>query len=89
MMRTTIYLPDTLHQRLRIASKKQKQSVSKLATDILDDGLSEHENKSLDRMYEAMEKVKGVSKGGDADVSSTIDETLYGENGTWRGSDPE
>ena len=39
-----------------------------------------------DETYAAMEKAKGVCKDDVSDASTTIDETLYGENGAWKGS---
>ncbi|MCI0563774.1 MAG: hypothetical protein MN733_35315 [Nitrososphaera sp.] len=86
MMRTTIYLPETLHHRLHIASKRKKRSVSKLASDLLDKALAAEEEKNLDNIYRAMEEVEGICKDKITDASTTIDEVLYGEQGAWRGS---
>ena len=83
-----MYLPDTLHQRLQLVSKDMGKSVSRLVTDLLDKALAMNEDIQLNRLYKAMDKVKGISKGGPTDVASTINETLYGENGMWRGSEP-
>jgi hypothetical protein len=35
--------------------------------------------------YKALWAIKGIAKGKKADISSRIDEILYGKNGVWRG----
>jgi hypothetical protein len=38
----------------------------------------------LDKIYQALEKVRGIGPKGLTDTSTTINEILYGENGAWR-----
>lgn len=87
-MRTTIYLSETLHQRLQIASKRRNQSVSQLAQDLLDRALADEEKVRLDKMYTALEGLEGFIKTPVKDASTTIDEVLYGKHGIWRGTIP-
>ena len=86
-MRTTIYLPHSLHQRLRMVSKRKKKSVSDLVRDAVDKALAEEEEAQLDRIYAAMEKMKGIVKDPVTNASATIDDVLYSEKGAWRGSE--
>jgi hypothetical protein len=37
-------------------------------------------------MYKELSKLSGAGKAGIRDASTTIDKTLYGENGAWRGN---
>jgi hypothetical protein len=85
MMRTSLYLPPALHERLRIAGRQEKQAVSTLIRDLLDTALAAQENVRLDRMYKELSELSGAGEAGVRDTSTTLDETLYGENGAWRG----
>ena len=84
-MRTTLYLPESLHQRLRMVGTLRKKSVSKLASDLLDKALTQEEESDLDRVYKGFEAMKGIAGKGSPNLSSSIDDILYGENGAWRG----
>ncbi len=86
MLRTTFYFPETLHQRLKMASARQKKSVSKLAQEILDQALVADEQIHLKEMYQALQEIKG--RGQDQSQPQSVDEILYGENGAWRGTMP-
>ena len=85
MTRTSLYLPESLHQRLQMASKRKQRSVSELVTELLDAGLSKDEDKKLDETYRALKSIKGIVKDDDPNASASIDETLYGVDGAWRG----
>ena len=87
MLRTTFYLSDDLHHRLRSISKQKKKPMSRYASELLERGLKQDEYPDLDRLYKAFEKMKGIAKEGVTDASTTIDEVLYGEEGAWRGSE--
>ena len=50
--------------------------------------LDEQEQTRLKRMYHGLFALEGMSKEPITNASTTIDETLYGESGAWRGSDP-
>jgi hypothetical protein len=39
----------------------------------------------LDRIYEALRKIKGLVKGGGSDTANRIKGMLYRENGVWKG----
>ena len=88
MTRASIYIPDTLHQRLVMASKRKKINISVLARTLLDQALMEEERQQLRTMYDGLKRLKGVVKDPVTDASTTIDEVLYGENGAWRGTLP-
>jgi len=85
MLRTSLYLPTTLHQRLLVASKQEKKSLSELVKELLDKALAASEEKKLQRMYEGLKALGGFGPKGIRDASTTIDKVLYGENGAWRG----
>ena len=85
-MKTTLYLPASIHARLKQVSKNQKKSISKIVTDILDKALAKQETANLERIYDAFEQLEGIGGEGTKNASTAIDEVLYGKKGAWRGS---
>lgn len=83
MLRTTLYLSETTHLRLKQASKKQNTSISKLTEAILDKTLARNEAADLERIYRAFESLEGIGGTNITDASTTINEVLYGAKGVW------
>lgn len=86
MLRTTFYLPEKLHKRIKKVSQRQQKSASELLRDILKKELPHLEQTNVADSYAAFEKLKGIAGNDKKDTSMTIDELLYGEKGAWRGS---
>ena len=85
MIRTTVFLPEALHQQIVIVSKQRGQSLSQLVRRWLSQAAAKETKSQLDTLYSAMEEVKGVCRDKVSDASTSIDEILYGEKGAWRG----
>lgn len=85
MLRTSITLPNPLHQRLRMAARAENKSVSDLARDLLEQALLAQEQTRMNRVYRMLEEVKGICKDNIPDASQNINSVLYGENGAWKG----
>lgn len=83
----SMQLPEALHQRLVIAARKENEALSAYARRLLDRALAQKEQARIERTYQALAKVKGIYKEKVTDASSTINETLYGEKGAWKGQD--
>lgn len=88
MIRTSLLLPAVMHQKLIIASRRRGKSLSHVVENYVNKGLAAEEKTQIEKMYAALDALKGVAKGLPADTSSTIDEILYGEQGAWRGTMP-
>jgi predicted DNA-binding protein len=86
MIRTSILLPPTLHQRLLLASKRSQKTITDLIRDLLDQSLARQEQTSMEQTYQALERVRGICKDNIKDASTTINDVLYGENGAWKGT---
>ena len=86
MARTTLVLPDALHQRLTLTAKSEGTSLTKLVGDLLSKALAKREKSQLEQIYEGLNELEGVGEPGVTDASTTIDKLLYGEKGAWRGS---
>ena len=86
MIRTSLLLPETLHQRLIMLSRGEGKSVSELARELLDKALSRREAHRNQRVYTTLKALDGIGDDDIKDASTTIDNVLYGEGGVWRGS---
>jgi hypothetical protein len=86
MMRTTLVLPPALHQQLIISSKQEGKSLSEFARDLIMLALESKKHNQVKRTYAVLREMEGICTDPQTDVSSTIDETLYGEDGAWKGS---
>lgn len=85
MVRTTITLPDTSYEKLKVMAQKKQITISKYVKELIFNGLDKDFVEQRGRMYESLERLKGIASG-DPNLSSHIDEVLYGENGAWRGT---
>lgn len=83
--RTSFSLPVTLFHRLQLTARQNNISVSELASRLLDKALARQEQRQIQRTYEVLKEMMGMGGKGDAQVSASIDEVLYGEKGAWRG----
>jgi hypothetical protein len=87
MLRRSIYLAPTLNYRIESASKAEGKSVSAYIAEVMDKVLATREQSKLKQVYQGLQQLKGIGSRGDTDASLTINETLYGEQGAWRGSE--
>lgn len=76
MIRTQIYIPETLHQRAKSIAKSQKQSVANLYRNFIANGLQATEKKRRGNSLDSLIKLN--LKGGPKDLSTNIDHYLYG-----------
>lgn len=84
-IRTSIILPIDLLHRLRQTAHVANSTFSDLVRTLLEKGVISQEKSGLAKTYAALNKVKGISDADISDASITINETLYGENGAWKG----
>lgn len=68
-----------------MVAKSKNMSISGVIADLVADGLSTQKQDQVARLYESLDKVKGICKDNLLDASQTIDAVLYGENGAWKG----
>ena len=72
-VRKNITLPRSLDERIRKTARKRGTTQSGLIVHLVEAGLA-----SEDRQIDRLLRFAGVIKGGPADLSETIDETVYG-----------
>lgn len=87
MIRTTINLPAQLHHQLHFVAKGQNQTVSTLVRRILERELAHQKDTQMKVAYQSLENVKGIGKTTATDVSTNMDDMLYGLEGAWKGQD--
>ena len=82
MIRTQIYLPKSQIEELRRVSAKQSTTMSAVIRDALEDFLGRKvKNKSRQQFqtsFEALAAIKKLKQKGPKDLSSRVDEYLYG-----------
>lgn len=84
--KTTLSFTPSFRERLRMLSQEHHKSMSQFVEDELGRALQEKEETQLTQMYRTFRTMRGSGSPGITDASSTIDETLYGRNGVWKGS---
>lgn len=87
MIRTTINLPVQLHHQLQYVAKGQNQTLANVVRKLLERGLVQQKERHLKQVYASLRQVKGISKDNLSDVSTTMNERLYGPAGAWKGRD--
>jgi hypothetical protein len=84
-IKTTLTFSPSFLQRVKTIAHKRKWSMSRVIENDLNTFHENREQQELDKMYATLRKWQGSSSADITDASQTIDETLYGENGVWRG----
>ncbi len=74
MIRTQIYIPETLHERAKTIARNKKQSLANVYRGFITNGLKASENRGGD--LSALAKLN--LKGGPKNLSRDIDKYLYG-----------
>ena len=74
MRRTTIFLPDEVHQRLRQEAFEARVSMAQIIRTRLESGIRSRRSR---RTLDPLAKVEGIIR--DGHLSEGIDEALYGE----------
>ena len=78
MIRTQIYLDKDLHKDLFVLAKQERESMAKVARDILREGIQS--KKKLDKSgKDVLRKLLAIqATGGPFDLSENLDRYLYG-----------
>ena len=76
MIRTQIYIPETLHERAKLIAKNKKQSLANVYRSFITQGLESTQQKQAQKGLDFLINLK--LKGGPKDLSTNIDHYLYG-----------
>jgi hypothetical protein len=84
-IRTTFTIRPGLFERLKRFSREQGKPMSEVVEEGISQVIEQHEQERIQKMYEGLSTLVGMSKAPIPDASQRIDEILYGEQGAWRG----
>ena len=74
MIRTQIYIPETLHSQVKLLASKQKKPVAEILRNFIKQGMIQKQNTGT-KSLQALIKLKIT--GGPKDLSKNLDKYLY------------
>lgn len=77
MMRTQIYLPKQLYQRIADVARKGRKPKAQVIRDLLEQGLDRERHDRAVSAGEALQRLVQISARGPRDLSRDIDRYLY------------
>jgi hypothetical protein len=86
-IKTTVTFSPAFLERLKAVAQERRSSVSRLIEEELTNLLREREERQLRKMYASIRKWQGSGSPGITDASQTIDVSIYGAKGDWKGRD--
>jgi metal-responsive CopG/Arc/MetJ family transcriptional regulator len=84
-MRTTITMPPHLIMQLKLVSQTEGTTLSQVITHAVQQFIQQRQDTRLAHMHRTLRTLSGAGGAGMENISSTIDEALYGERGAWKG----
>ncbi|MBX3083946.1 MAG: hypothetical protein KF716_20085 [Anaerolineae bacterium] len=72
-----------------MTAEREQKTLSDLMRELLTTAMNAQRQHHYKQVYAALHKYHGKGDPTLTDVSTTINETLYGENGAWKGRDEE
>ena len=85
MIRSSLTLSPAMHQRLLLGARQKKLTMTDYIRKLIAQSLAVEEDDRTTLMYQDLADIKKLGFKAGPNASTTIDETLYGENGAWRG----
>jgi hypothetical protein len=76
MIRTQVYLPKSLYQLIQLKAEQAKKPAAQLVRELLEEGLRRQQRETAGEALLRLAKIGGK---GPADLSSRIDDYLYGD----------
>ncbi len=76
MIRTQLYIPETVHERVKVIARSKKQSLANLYREFINNGLKKETSKNRGGDLTVLAKLN--IKGGPKNLSRDMDKYLYG-----------
>ena len=78
MIRTQIYIPETVHTKLQQLAEAKRQPMAEIVREFIEDGLQKTQNTDTSgvSVLQALANLK--LKGGPSDLATNLDHYLYG-----------
>ena len=76
VIRTQLYIPETVHERVKVMARSKKQSLAKLYREFIASGLKKETSKNRGGDLTVLARLN--IKGGPKNLSGNIDKYIYG-----------
>lgn len=85
LTRTTVSIHPAIIQRLKAYAGQQGKTMSAIIEEGIRNVISQTEHAYVSHIYTVLKELDGSGGKGVKDASTTINDTLYGERGSWKG----
>ena len=80
MIRTMVYLTEEQARDIKLKAKREQKHKAEVIRDLLSEGLKTSQSKQEESTGESLLRLAGIGGKGPADLSSRIDDYLYGKD---------
>ncbi len=80
MIRTQVYLTDEQARDIKLRAKRENKHEAEVIRELLSEGMKKAAGKTQESTGESLLRLAAIGGKGPADLSSRVDDYLYGEN---------
>ena len=80
MIRTQVYLTEDQVQGIKLRAKRENRHEAEVIRELLSEGMKKSASKAQESTGESLLRIAKIGGKGPADLSSRVDDYLYGEN---------
>lgn len=80
MIRTQVYLTDEQARDIKLRAKRENKHEAEVIRELLNEGIKKSANKAQESTGESLLRLATIGGKGPSDLSSRVDDYLYGEN---------
>jgi hypothetical protein len=80
MIRTQVYLTEDQARDIKLRAKREKKYEAEVIRDLLSEGMKKSVGKAQESTGDSLLRLAAIGGKGPADLSSRVDDYLYGEN---------
>jgi hypothetical protein len=80
MIRTQVYLTEEQTQDIKLRAKRENKAEAEVIRELLSEGMKKSASKAQESTGESLLRLAAIGGKGPSDLSSRVDDYLYGEN---------
>ena len=80
MIRIQVYLTDELSRDIKLRARRENKREAEIIRELLSEGMKKSASKDQESTGESLLRLAAIGGKGPADLSSRVDDYLYGEN---------
>jgi len=80
MIRTQVYLTEDQARDIKLRARRENKHEAEVIRELLNEGMKKSASKALESTGESLLRLATIGGKGPADLSSRVDDYLYGEN---------